>query len=99
MSLASEYKSGITTNTIAELYIKQGYFEKAVDIYRAILELEPDNEAASERLRELEARIEAAGAVEKDSTPAAKGGIDLQICRLEKWLDKIRQARFARGES
>jgi len=44
----------ITTNTIAELYIKQGYPEKAKDIYRAILELDPGNAAAAEKLSLLE---------------------------------------------
>ena len=46
----------ITTNTIAELYIKQGYPEKAMDIYRAILELDPGNETARDKLSRLEAQ-------------------------------------------
>ncbi|MDT8317290.1 MAG: tetratricopeptide repeat protein [bacterium] len=45
----------ITTNTIAELYIKQGYPEKAIDIYKAILELDPSNSAAVEKIQKLEA--------------------------------------------
>ncbi len=44
----------ITTNTIAELYIKQGYPEKAKDIYKAILELDPGNAAAVEKMRLLD---------------------------------------------
>ena len=58
----------ITTNTIAELYIKQGYPEKAMDIYRAILELDPANATAREKLQNLEASMkgeEAATAVEE----------------------------------
>lgn len=47
----------ITTNTIAELYIKQGYPEKAIDIYKAILELDPANSAATEKIKKLEAGI------------------------------------------
>lgn len=47
----------ITTNTIAELYIKQGYPEKAVDIYKAILELDPANSAATEKIQKLEAEV------------------------------------------
>lgn len=47
----------ITTNTIAELYIKQGYPEKAVDIYKAILELDPANSAATEKIQKLEAEM------------------------------------------
>lgn len=47
----------ITTNTIAELYIKQGYPEKAVDIYKAILELDPGNSAAAEKIEKLEGEM------------------------------------------
>lgn len=47
----------ITTNTIAELYIKQGYPEKAIDIYKAILELDPANSAAAESIQKLEAEM------------------------------------------
>ena len=47
----------ITTNTIAELYIKQGYPEKAIDIYKAILELDPVNATAAEKIQRLEAEM------------------------------------------
>ena len=47
----------ITTNTIAELYIKQGYPEKAIDIYKAILELDPGNITAAEKIEGLEAEM------------------------------------------
>lgn len=67
----------ITTNTIAELYIKQGYPEKAIDIYKAILELDPGNSTAAEKIQKLEAdmRGEAeplAPPVELVSEPAAE---------------------------
>ena len=47
----------ITTNTIAELYIKQGYPEKAIDIFKAILELDPVNSSAAEKIQKLEAEM------------------------------------------
>ena len=48
----------ITTNTIAELYIKQGYPEKAIDIYKAILEIDPANSGATKKIAELEASMQ-----------------------------------------
>ena len=57
----------ITTNTIAELYIKQGYPEKAVDIYKAILELDPGNASAAEKIQGLEAEMR--GESEQIATP------------------------------
>ena len=73
----------ITTNTIAELYIKQGYPEKAIDIYKAILELDPGNAAAAEKIENLEAdmRGEAehiAIPVEPVAAPAAEPATQAQ---------------------
>ena len=67
----------ITTNTIAELYIKQGYPEKAIDIYKAILELDPGNSAAAGKIQNLEAEMrgETGGftpQVEAVATPVAE---------------------------
>ena len=83
-------KKEITTNTIAELYLRQGYPEKALDIYRAVLELDPGNKTARERLREIEARMRGGAGGE----PADR--IDAQIARLEEWLNRIRSMK--RGE-
>jgi len=55
----------ITTNTIAELYIKQGYPEKAIDIYKAILELDPTNSSANDKLLKLKSDI---GGIECNAT-------------------------------
>ncbi|MDH3976801.1 MAG: tetratricopeptide repeat protein [Deltaproteobacteria bacterium] len=98
----------ITTNTIAELYIKQGYPEKAMDIYRAILELDPDNATAKEKLGKLEAEMSGEGApsaVEEASfpdishsspataeSPPVANDVHAQIDRLEGWLGTISQA-------
>lgn len=56
-------KSEITTNTIAELYIKQGFHQKALDIYRSMLAGEPDNADVKRRIRQLEAKV--AGTADK----------------------------------
>lgn len=73
----------ITTNTIAELYIKQGYPEKAVDIYKAILELDPGNTAAAERIQKLEAEMLGGSGqietpVEAVAVPAAEPEVQVQ---------------------
>ena len=73
----------ITTNTIAELYIKQGYPEKAIDIYKAILELDPGNAAAAERIQRLEAEMrgeseQIATPVEPLAVPAAQPVVQAQ---------------------
>lgn len=44
----------LSTGTLAELYVKQGFVHKALEIYRAILSDNPGNIAVSTRIAELE---------------------------------------------
>jgi tetratricopeptide (TPR) repeat protein len=45
----------LSTSTLAELYVSQGFIQKALDIYRAMLIENPTHEAAVKRMNELEA--------------------------------------------
>lgn len=49
----SHEPASIFTATLAEIYIKQGLTEKAVDVYRQILRQDPENLAVRERLVNL----------------------------------------------
>jgi hypothetical protein len=44
----------LVSPTLAELYHKQGFTEKAVEVYRQILEREPGNERLRRRVAELQ---------------------------------------------
>jgi tetratricopeptide (TPR) repeat protein len=44
----------IYTQTLAELYAGQGATDKAIEVYRKLIEYDPDNEALTTRLTELE---------------------------------------------
>ncbi len=44
----------IPTATLAEIYVKQGLFDKAIKIYQDILSLDPDNAAARNRMVDLQ---------------------------------------------
>lgn len=86
----------ITTNTIAELYIKQGYLDKALDIYRAILEIDPANAAASTKIKEVEAMMAGAEVSEaQDASLDVPGvlAVEAQVARLESWLAAIQEMR------
>ena len=52
----------LQTNTLAELYLRQGLVERAIEVYRAMLRVDPENEQARRRLQELTGRGEAEGA-------------------------------------
>ena len=88
-------KVEITTNTIAELYIKQGYLDKALDIYKAILELDPSNNPARIKIEEIQKKMvvqptEPTVEVAAHKKQGENGSIENQIERLEGWLNNIR---------
>jgi tetratricopeptide (TPR) repeat protein len=45
----------LASPTLAELYLNQGFTDKAIEVYRQLLEREPGNERARARLMEIEA--------------------------------------------
>lgn len=51
---AEPHHDPLSTGTLAELYVSQGFIHKALDIYRAILADDPANSAVSARVHELE---------------------------------------------
>jgi tetratricopeptide (TPR) repeat protein len=44
----------LQTNTLAELYVRQGLTGKALEVYRGMLRVDPGNEALKRRVQELE---------------------------------------------
>jgi tetratricopeptide (TPR) repeat protein len=46
------------TETMAELYVKQGFREQALDVYKLLLAASPDSERLKERVAELQRRDE-----------------------------------------
>ena len=98
MENQTNHKIEITTNTIAELYIKQGYIDKALDIYRAILELDPSNDAARIKIDEIQKGMTAQEAepipgIESGKEQGLGGGVEHQIKSLEGWLKNIRMLK------
>lgn len=70
-------KEAIQTDTLAEIYIKQGHPEKALSIYKDILYREPENIQVKEKYETLQKRLDA------ERRAASRQRI---INRLERWL-------------
>ena len=45
-------KEELATETLAELYIKQGFYDKGIDIYSKLLEAEPKNSVLNQKLKD-----------------------------------------------
>ncbi len=98
----------LNTSTLAELYVSQGFSDKAIEIYRRIVAADPGNQEAAKRLAELEQAVvvaesgqAAAVAAEVSSVPPnlpAEGVADQQaaVTVLEGWLENIRRLRVCR---
>jgi len=51
---AADAASAFVTETMAELYVKQGHVDQALDVYRKLVKLHPNDDALATRLRQLE---------------------------------------------
>jgi tetratricopeptide (TPR) repeat protein len=75
-----------SSSTLAELYFRQGLVERAVEVYRQVLDEEPGNERARSRLAELEsARPPAdARAVRRAALERTIGGLEALLNVLQR---------------
>jgi tetratricopeptide (TPR) repeat protein len=55
-TVTEETTDDISTNTLAELYLAQGFYDKAIEIYQGILADHPDNETLRDKLAMIMAK-------------------------------------------
>jgi thioredoxin-like negative regulator of GroEL len=67
----------VPTKTLAEIYLQQGHFEEAYEIFKALSEKDPSNQELKAKLKELETAL---STVEK-------------IRILKQWLAKIQERK------
>ena len=79
-------KEETDSETLAELYIKQGHRDKGLEVYRRLVEKDPDNMKLHERIMALEE----GEASQEMPAPASRKA---RIRRLEGWLSVIRERR------
>lgn len=102
-------EAGIYTATLARLYLKQGFVERALAIYRRLAQEQPGNHQLHERLCTLEQEL-ALGVLGQDTVvqrvvPEAAADIATSVTRrqehhvvvqLERWLSSLQHQRRQR---
>ena len=99
-------EAGIYTETLARLYLQQGFVARALAIYRRLAQEQPENQPLHERLRTLEQQC-ALGAREQNAvvpctvpdlavettSMAPHQQRDAVVAQLECWLHSLRRQR------
>jgi tetratricopeptide (TPR) repeat protein len=73
----NQEKQVIQTDTLAEIYLKQGHLEKALSIYQEILTREPGNTDVQKKYETLQERLE----VQRKAASYQR-----TMHKLERWL-------------
>jgi len=85
----------IATKTLAQLYLRQGNPEKALEIYLRILKREPEDTEIREAIKNLRREM-----ARRSQLPRADSSQDLtkteKIRNLERWRENIRMIRAQR---
>lgn len=74
----------LPTATMAELYLSQGLKEKAISIYRSLIQHHPDNVIYRDKLAEL---------LQGNDVASPKDVTDKHVAGLEQWLFAIERRR------
>jgi len=80
---ASDKTDDFRTDTLAELYIAQGFFEKAIDIYEQMLADNPNSKGLQDKLERVKA-MAAASAPAEEKKAEADIFADPQVYRAQK---------------
>ena len=105
-------EDGIYTETLARLYLKQGFVERALAIYRRLAQEQPGNHQLHERLSTLEQELALGalgqGTVVQRAVPEATGEMATRTARrqehqvvvqLQRWLHYLQQQRQQREQT
>ncbi len=75
------------TVTMADLYVQQGFVDRAQSIYESILDRDPNNDVVRAKLDGLDA---------SRAKPVTSSMSNTKVDRLEKWLSKVKGAEAGR---
>lgn len=74
----------LASSTLADLYLKQGQTQQALDIYRQLSAEEPDNLFFRRKIKELEDGVGEVESVQEVSVDTQSPGLDIETATLEE---------------
>ncbi len=88
---SEEESPEIATPTLAEIYFKQGELQKAIDTYRTLVALNPEDTHLRERLEALQAIPQEEAQRDQGTQDTHVAGTKRMIAILESWRANIRE--------
>ncbi len=88
----------VVTATMAELYARQGFYDRAIDVYHQLLEQVPEDERLKERLRDVESLRRAAASPLRPVTEAVPPSAaeedveDAAEAEDDAWMESVESA-------
>jgi len=79
----------LITKTLAEIYLRQGYFQEAYEIFKALSEKDPSNKEVQERLRGLSEKLK----ISTSSNQHTLRSAEEEMRFLKRWLANIQERR------
>jgi tetratricopeptide (TPR) repeat protein len=79
----------MATKTLAEIYLQQGHFQEAYEIFKALAEKDPHDVEIKHRLKQLSEKL----SLSPPLTHPSLRSKEEKIRFLEKWLTHIRERR------
>jgi len=95
---APDANTAFVTETMAELYVRQGHHDQAIEVYRQLVQLHPDDAALAGRLKALE---KSAGSIEEPSRAATESAAEAVADAgptIRDFLGSIASYRVQSGE-
>jgi hypothetical protein len=93
---AGEPPAEVVTETMAELYARQGFYGRAIEVYRQLIGQVPEDVRLRERLREIEAldaAVTAARGDEQQSEALAwSATYEVEETETEAWVESVESA-------
>lgn len=91
--------AGLTTETIAQVYARQGLYTRAADVYRELVRASPDDQRLRDRLDEMERLAAPVDAADRGEPLAPRPGRPDESETANPWGSDLETTHFDAGDA